>query len=170
MATTYKPGQVYRLRDHVDYQSDYDHSSELETLRRASAIYCGPAHPLFKDQEGIVLDVVPAEEEGAGDHDADCVVLMFKHHNFLDHGTGNSDPNHEETDLVRNWSVPLDKADSVLELVSDFDGEEEDLIPGRAGRHMTAEAARGEEEALPQPPPLAAIGGAIVSDTDGGEA
>jgi hypothetical protein len=72
-------GKQYRLRQHVGYQPDINPHHPWEQ----SAALAGRHAPLFRDQVGTVVAVVPAAENGAGTYDDDHVVLAFEHHDLV---------------------------------------------------------------------------------------
>lgn len=68
----YTPGQRFRLNaNHGDVEPHADPDYEAFLDRR---------HPLFEGQIGEVVEVVPKEVDGAGNHDEDHVVLAFDYH------------------------------------------------------------------------------------------
>jgi hypothetical protein len=72
-------GRRFRLRDHVGYQPHVNPHHPWEQ----SAELWGHHAPLFRDQIGTVVAVVPAAEDGAGTKDEDHAVLAFEHRELV---------------------------------------------------------------------------------------
>lgn len=73
----YQVGQRFELKSHLGYQAPDERSSRYHGDANYEA-YLDAHHPIFQGQIGTVEAVVAAEEEGAGNHEEEHVVLSFE--------------------------------------------------------------------------------------------
>jgi hypothetical protein len=83
MGMTYKQGQRFQLKQHVGYRAPH----ELHEDAQYEA-FLDRHHPIFEGQVGTVVEIVPAEAEGAGNHEEEHVVLLFEARRLVDHNDG----------------------------------------------------------------------------------
>jgi hypothetical protein len=107
-------GQQYQLNQHVGFDPSRTpvvdpiaalNDPELERVARLrEGLMPETHHPLFADQIGTVVDVVPAGVAGGGPLDQETVVLEFDHLQLVNHVPGKTTPESVPTGLTRRAS------------------------------------------------------------------
>jgi hypothetical protein len=115
-AVTAVVGARYRLKEHVGYQPDLDPDRMVEGIAIEQLV--DRHHPLFAGQEFTLVEIVPADVDGAGSYEEDHLVLETTHHQLLNHEAGKTEPEHRDTGLRRRWSCTEAQLDELFEPVS----------------------------------------------------